>query len=150
MFKQHVPVAHIHAWLKDEKGVTDISYVMLWRYKGRLEATALDNIVQENASETMQSNWDALTEMRLRGMKQLHNGGSVQPKDLLQAIRLQNDLIAKYGGLPGAKEVTIDAKRRLNVLVDLVLAIVDEGQRMQIAEAIANTPDLMDWVGDGD
>lgn len=153
MFQEHTPVKHVHAWLEEQhakdSALTNVEipgYVMLWRYYKRVKVSAMDQVVQENAQESIERNWDAATMIIQQGLKAISLGSLPTAKEVVAAIKIQNDLIDRHGGIPGQSEIQKDAKRRFNLFVDLVLEIITDEQKAVIADRIADTPDLYEWT----
>jgi len=149
LFRDHLPVSQVHDWLLDQND-DSISYMMLYRYFKKHEVSVLEGVVQENAQEHVQRNWDVLNNIIERFAKQLEGDALIRAGDALAAVKMVNDLLEKHGGIPGSQQVQAEAKRRMNLLVDIVLGIVSSDQRELIAAAIRDCPDLMEWIADGE
>jgi hypothetical protein len=146
LFEMNTPVKRVHEWLRDDKNVDDISYIMLYRYYTRHKQTAIEAVVEKNAQEAQQSNWDLMTDVVSRYHQYLKAGGIPKGAEAMQAIKMMSDMIDRYGGIPGTKQVIQDARRRFTILVDIVLDVVTPEQRDVIYERIQSTPDLMEWT----
>lgn len=155
LFEDHMPVKHVHAWLELEHmtdpNLTKVeipSYILIWRYFKRRNVSVMDQVVQENAQETIERNWDAASAIIRAGLQAIKNGQMPTAKEVVAAMKIQNDLIERHGGIPGKSEILKDAQRRLNLLVDIVLDVIGENEDMkqQIADKIADTPDLYEWI----
>lgn len=149
LFREHMPVQQVHRWLEQEKGA-DISYMMLYRYARETEQRAIPPVVIETAQDEIRRNWSALGNIIQKGTEAVEKGVIPRPQEVLSAIRLQNEMLAKLG--VGVNfQLVEESKTMLTRLVkDIVLPVLNDDQRKEILQRIMDDEDLSNWIIDED
>lgn len=148
IFYEHMPVMQVYRYLKDTCGITDISYSMLDRYKKQTQAKATPAEIVQTSQEEMRRSWRVLAKIVERGEEILERGATPSVKDVMTAIKSQNDMLAKLGVGVSMEQVEV-AKRMLRRLVEeIILPEVTDEQRQRILQRILDDEELAQWVLD--
>jgi hypothetical protein len=146
LFQRNMKVKPVHEWLESEKGVSTITYMMLYRYWKSKKEDAIEAVVRANAQEAQQANWNLLEDVVSKFQHQVRLGMPVKGGDAIRAVQIMTQMIDRYGGIPGTQQVVADAKRRFMLLLDIVLDVITPEQQAIIYERVQDTPDLFEWT----
>lgn len=148
LFRQQLPAQTVYRWLQDVDPdvAVPFSYTMLWRYYKSHHRDAMSDLIIANAQQAMRRNYEVLDTVIQRFMETVQNGTTPSPKDSLTAIKLQYDLIEKYGGVPGVNEIEETARKHLMTFAGLVESILNDEQKAQLVGLIKENEDLLEWV----
>lgn len=148
LFVQQYPVLQVYRWLKEDMGVRDISYSMLWRYKHAMEEQGVPHTGRQ-AADRHQEHYQAVTRFIQHGMETLEQGVPIRPAEFFQAIELQLKLLDKMGIDVRASLEEVDTFERdlaLHLIDNIVIPVLTEEQRADILYEIRQDPELSHWL----
>ena len=118
----------------------------LSRYKASLERTNVPKVILEAAPEEMKRTWNVLSQVVQSMEQMLKAGGVASIQDGMRAIKLQTDLMNRYG-IDINIQASETAKRMLRHLVeDIIMPNITDEQKVLIAELISADVELAEWV----
>jgi len=144
LFHEGQDVQSVFNWLKEQDPEYKGSYSQMWRYYRSKNSLVLNDVVARTSRTAMSRNYDTLDRMIASWKQSVEQGARVGAKDAIAAMRLQIEIIERYGGSPF--QVEEEAKQRLRLLVEIVSELMDNSQKERFIERIQGTPELIDWL----
>lgn len=139
----------VYRWIEDKSreagDVVPFSYHMLWRYQKSTSRAILTEFVPVEADRALRRNFEVLDLTIQKWEAALKSGMVPSTKDALAAVRIQNQLIAEYGGRPDVVALEADAKDKLQRLIAIIEGIMTEDQIALLVELIMQDEDLREW-----
>lgn len=144
LFIDRQDVMAVYRWLVSKDAAAGISYHMLYRFKKSQLETAIAERVMADAQSSAKRNWEVLDSLIIRFQESLDAGEVPNGKDAIAAIKLQQELIEKYGTSPFQAEQA--AREKLRKIIGWVEQVMTDEQKETFAEFILDDPDLAEWV----
>ena len=130
LFVENRPIREVWRWLNEE-GAQPIGYVTLTRYK-KAVLKARQDAPSAMRRKEVRHDLATLGQIVSRGQDLLHQGLAPRLTDVLRAVELRSQMLAQF---PDASDERLHTARDMFLaLVDLVLEVISEEQRLEIVD----------------